>query len=202
MENVFSLLIQAQEGDKKARDKLIEGNLGLVRHIVKRFVGRGYDTQDLFQVGCIGLMKAVDKFDVTFQVQFSTYAVPMIMGEIKRFLRDDGMVKVSRSLKEQGYTIKKAVDLLSQKLGREPTLEELAEQTGLNRAEIIMAMDANMEVESIYKSVYQAEGSEIFLVDKLTMEKDEHEELMNHLLIEQLMMQLNEDEKNNKTALF
>lgn len=195
MEEMYALLIQAQEGDKEARDKLIQNNLGLVRHIVKRFSNRGYDTQDLFQIGCIGLIKAVDKFDPSFEVKFSTYAVPMIMGEIKRFLRDDGMVKVSRSLKEQGAIIQRAKELLTQSLGREPTLEEIANQTGFEREEIVMAMDANMEVESIYKSVYQTEGNEIHLVDMLPMEKDVHEDLMNQLLIQQLLDELDEKEK-------
>lgn len=195
MEEMYALLIQAQEGDKEARDKLIQSNFGLVRHIVKRFSNRGYDTQDLFQIGCIGLIKAVDKFDPSFEVKFSTYAVPMIMGEIKRFLRDDGMVKVSRSLKEQGATIQRAKEVLIQSLGREPTLEELVEQTGFGREEIVMAMDANSEVESIYKSVYQTDGNEIHLVDMLPMEKDIHEDLMNRLFIQQLLEGLDEKEK-------
>lgn len=195
MEDVVSLLIQAQKGDKQARDELIENNLGLVRHIVKRFANRGYDTQDLFQIGCIGLMKAIDHFDTSYNVKFSTYAVPMIMGEIKRFLRDDGLVKVSRSLKEQGFLLKKAIDIFSQRMGHEPTLKELEQETGLSSEDIVMALDANSEVESIYKSVYQADGNEIYLVDKLPVEKDEHEKLLNHILIEELLGQLNEEEK-------
>ena len=105
MEETAVSIERSQAGDKEAREKLIEENLGLVRHIVKRFAGRGYDMEDLFQIGCIGLMKAIDKFDLTFEVRFSTYAVPMIQGEIKRFLRDDGMVKVSRTLKENGWKL-------------------------------------------------------------------------------------------------
>ena len=169
--------------------------MGLVRHVVKRFANRGYDMQDLFQIGCIGLLKAVDKFDLSYDVQFSTYAVPMIMGEIKRFLRDDGMVKVSRSLKEQGNLIRRHMEELCKRTGREPTLEELEQATGMERADIVMAMDAGQEVESIYKSVYQIDGNEICLVDKLPMEKDEQEELMNHLLLEQLLGQLKDEEK-------
>ena len=154
MENNISLLIQAQKGDKKARDKLVELNMGLVHHIVKRFSNRGYEVQDLFQIGCIGLIKAIDKFDLSYDVQFSTYAVPMIMGEIKRFLRDDGMVKVSRSLKEQSVHIKQATERFLEQWGREPSMEELEVCTGMKRTEIVMAMEACMEVESIYKSVY------------------------------------------------
>ncbi len=136
MEETAVLIERSQAGDKGARETLIEENLGLVRHIVKRFAGRGYDMEDLFQIGCIGLMKAIDKFDLSYEVRFSTYAVPMIQGEIKRFLRDDGMVKVSRTLKENGWKIKKAAERLSQKLGREATLKELSEATGLTPEEI------------------------------------------------------------------
>ena len=195
MENNASLLIQAQKGDKKARDKLVEINMGLVHHIVKRFANRGYEMQDLFQIGCIGLMKAIDKFDSTYQVQFSTYAVPLIMGEIKRFLRDDGMVKVSRSLKEQSIRIKQEKERFLEQWGREPSMEELEQSTGMGRTEIVMAMEACMEVESLYKSVYQMDGKEISLLDKIKDDKDQQEELMNHLLIEQLLEQLNEREK-------
>ena len=195
MENNASLLIQAQKGDKKARDKLVEINMGLVHHIVKRFANRGYEMQDLFQIGCIGLMKAIDKFDSTYQVQFSTYAVPLIMGEIKRFLRDDGMVKVSRSLKEQSIRIKQEKERFLEQWGREPSMEELEQSTGMGRTEIVMAMEASMEVESLYKSVYQMDGKEISLLDKIKDDKDQQEELMNHLLIEQLLEQLNEREK-------
>ncbi|MDE7246352.1 MAG: sigma-70 family RNA polymerase sigma factor, partial [Lachnospiraceae bacterium] len=152
MEETAVLIERSQAGDKEAREVLIEENLGLVRHIVKRFVGRGYDLEDLFQIGCIGLIKAIDKFDLQFQVRFSTYAVPMIQGEIKRFLRDDGMVKVSRTLKENGWKIRQAAQRLSQLYGREATLQELSVETALSVEDIVMALDASVEVESIYKS--------------------------------------------------
>ena len=195
-ETNMSLLIQAQKGDKKARDKLVEINMGLVHHIVKRFANRGYEQQDLFQIGCIGLLKAIDKFDLSYDVQFSTYAVPMIMGEIKRFIRDDGMVKVSRSLKEQSVRIRVETNHFLEQWGREPSMEELEQCTGMKRTEIVMAMEASMEVESIYKNVYQTDGKEIQLLDKLRDEKNQQEELMNHLLVEQLLQQLNEREQN------
>ena len=124
MEEVSVLIGRSQSGDKEAREVLIEKNLGLVHHIVKRFLGRGYDPEDLFQIGVIGLMKAIDKFDLKLEVRFSTYAVPMITGEIKRFIRDDGLVKVSRTLKENGSRVKYARERLLKSLGREPTLEE------------------------------------------------------------------------------
>ena len=216
MEETAVLIERSQAGDKAARETLIEENLGLVRHIVKRFAGRGYDMEDLFQIGCIGLMKAIDKFDLQYEVRFSTYAVPMIQGEIKRFLRDDGMVKVSRTLKENGWKIKQASERLSQELGREATLQELAQATGLEVEEIFMALDANVEVESIYKSVYQSDGNEIYLVDQVvsgsggngyasmgcTMvntsgacEDAEKEKVLNHMLLEQLLGRLNDRER-------
>lgn len=196
MEEVTVLIARSQAGDKKARETLIEKNLGLVHHIVKRFLGRGYDAEDLFQIGSIGLMKAIDKFDLSFDVKFSTYAVPMISGEIKRFLRDDGMVKVSRSLKENGWKVKQAAERIAHDKGRDASLQEIAEATGLSREDIVMAMDANVEVESIYKSVYQSDGNEIYLVDRLPEKKDENEKLLNHMLLQQLMDGLEEEERN------
>ena len=167
MEETTVLLTQAQAGDREAREVLVEKNLGLVHHIVKRFLGRGYDAEDLFQIGSIGLMKAIDKFDLSYDVKFSTYAVPMIAGEIKRFLRDDGMVKVSRTLKENGFKIRQASEQVSKQLGREATLLEISEITGISTEDIVMAMEANVEVESIYKSVYQSDGNEIYMDGKL-----------------------------------
>lgn len=195
MEEVAVLIARSQAGDKGAREVLIEKNLGLVHHIVKRFMGRGYDADDLFQIGSIGLMKAIDKFDLSFDVKFSTYAVPMISGEIKRFLRDDGMVKVSRTLKENGWKIKQASERIAHERGREPTLKEIMEATGIAKEDIVMAMEANVEVESIYKSVYQSDGNEIFLVDKLPEKRDDNEKLLNHMLLEQLMGELGDEER-------
>lgn len=213
MEETAALIERSQAGDKEARERLIEENLGLVRHIVKRFAGRGYDMEDLFQIGCIGLMKAIDKFDLQYEVRFSTYAVPMIQGEIKRFLRDDGMVKVSRTLKENGWKVKQAAERLSQQLGREASLQELSEATGIDIEDIVLALDANVEVESIYKSVYQSDGNEIYLVDQVvggsslseagvgrTMpnggihEDTEKEKVLNHMLLEQLLRKLDDRE--------
>ena len=215
MEETAVLIERSQAGDKEAREILIEENLGLVRHIVKRFVGRGYDMEDLFQIGCIGLIKAIDKFDLQYEVRFSTYAVPMIQGEIRRFLRDDGMVKVSRTLKESGWKVKQAAEKLQQEYGREATLQELSEATGLSVEDIVMAMDANVEVESIYKSVYQSDGNEIYLVDQVvggngsvsytgvgqtTSEGGvwgdaEKDKVLNHMLLEQLLGRLDDKER-------
>lgn len=190
MEQTIAYIKRAHKGDKQARDTLVLGNQGLVWSVVQRFLGRGHDKEELFQIGCIGLMKAVDKFDVSYEVCFSTYAVPVIMGEIRRFLRDDGMVKVSRSMKEKGYLISNARKELTDMLGREPELKELAEKTGLSEEEIVLAVEANGEVESIYQSVYQSDGSEIYLLDRLKDKKNAQEELENKLLIEELLQQL------------
>ena len=214
MEETAVLIERSQAGDKEAREILIEENLGLVRHIVKRFTGRGYDLEDLFQIGCIGLIKAIDKFDLHYEVRFSTYAVPMIQGEIKRFLRDDGMGKVSRTVKESGWKVKQAAQRLSQEYGREATLQELSEETGLSVEDIVMAIDANVEVESIYKSVYQSDGNEIYLVDQVVSEDgsrdgstvgrtaadgswgdSEKEKVLNHMLLEQLLSRLDDRER-------
>ncbi len=193
--DTLALIAKAKLGDKAARDQVVTENVGLVWSTVRRFLGRGYEADDLFQIGSIGLMKAIDKFDNSFEVKFSTYAVPMIAGEIKRFLRDDGMIKVSRSLKENGWKVRQAMEQLAHQLGRDATLEEIASATELTIEDIVMAMEANIEVESIYKSVYQSDGNEIYLVDKIPESKDENEILLNHMLLEQLMEELNETER-------
>lgn len=198
----------AHNGDKEARDLLVNENVGLIWSIVKRFSGRGYEMEDLFQIGCIGILKAIDKFDITFNVQFSTYAVPMITGEIKRFLRDDGIIKVSRSLKENNYKISKAVGELSIKLNREPTIEEIAEKLEMSSEEIIMTMEANIEVESIHKTIYQNDGNEIYLVDKISKdgisnsieninisEDTEKDNLINHMVLKEVIEKLDPREK-------
>ncbi len=203
MEDVSVLIERSQAGDKEAREVLIEKNLGLVHTIVRRFLGRGVEPEDLFQIGTIGLMKAVDKFDTSYDVKFSTYAVPMITGEIKRFLRDDGPVKVSRTLKERAMKVKMARARLQGELGREPGLEE----TGIEPEDIVMAMESETRVESIYSSVYQDDGSEIYLVDKVAAgpggcgsvspgsQDPEKESLINHLLLQQLLSTLKEQER-------
>ena len=190
------LIGRAQAGEKEAREVLIEQSLGLVRHIVKRFTGRGYDAEDLFQIGVIGLIKSIDKFNTSYDVKFSTYAVPLITGEIKRFIRDDGMVKVSRTLKENAMRVKYAKERLSNQLNREPTLAEVAGEAALSVEEVVLAMDASVQVESIYKSVYQNDGSEIFMVDQLADEKqNEQETVLNHLVVRQLISGLSQKEQ-------
>ena len=202
MKEISVLIARAQEGDREAREVLIEKNLGLVHHIVKRFAGRGYEMEDLFQIGTIGLIKAIDKFDLSYDVQFSTYAVPMITGEIKRFLRDDGLIRVSRTLKENGWKVKQAAQKLLHSLGREPTLEELAAETGLEREDVVLAMEAGVDVESIYKTVYQSDGNESQLLDKMAAagtsdgwKDEEKDRLLNHMLLDQLLGELPETDR-------
>ena len=196
MEEVSVLIGRSQSGDKEAREVLIEKNLGLVHHIVKRFLGRGYDPEDLFQIGVIGLMKAIDKFDLKLEVRFSTYAVPMITGEIKRFLRDDGMIKVSRSLKEMAVKVCMTREKLEKDYGREPTLEEVSEEIGATREEIVMAMESASEVESLHKTIYQGDGNAISLMDGIKEEKDASEELLDHMLLNSLLGTLEEKERD------
>ncbi len=143
MDKTIEQIKRAHQGDKTAREALVKDNLGLVWSIVRRFAGRGCETEDLFQIGSIGLLKAIDKFDLSYEVRFSTYAVPMIAGEIKRFLRDDGIIKVSRSIKEQNQRLRAAREALCTALGREPTLEELAAQIGVSCEEAAASMAAD-----------------------------------------------------------
>ena len=192
------LLIQrAQEGDKVAREQVINENVGLVWCIVRRFLGRGQEAEDLFQIGVIGLMKAVDKFDLNYEVMFSTYAVPMISGEIKRYLRDNNsLIKMSRSIKENGWKIKAAKERLMFELGRDATIEELAVATELSTEDVITALEAGSEVESIYKTVYQGDGHEIYLVDRIKEEKNEADALIDHMTVEQLLDGLTTEERS------
>ena len=189
------LIERAHRKDKEARDKLILDNMGLIGSIVKRFEGRGVDREDLFQIGSIGLIKAVDKFDTSFGVMFSTYAVPMITGEIKRFLRDDGMIKVSRSIKETAYKTYIAKERLEKELKREPAISEIAEALDMPIEGIAVAMDASADVESLQKTVYQGDGSEILLMDRILDENNEIRKLTDNITLEELLSHLDGDER-------
>ncbi|MEH7460698.1 RNA polymerase sporulation sigma factor SigF [Bacillus pseudomycoides] len=161
------LIKRSQQGDQGARDLIIQNNMRLVWSVVQRFLNRGYEPEDLFQIGCIGLLKSVDKFDLSFDVKFSTYAVPMIIGEIQRFLRDDGTVKVSRSLKETGNKIRKMKDELSKEYGRAPTITEIAEALELTPEEVVMAQEASRTPSSIHETVYENDGDPITILDQI-----------------------------------
>lgn len=195
MEDTMFLIEKSHHGDKEARELLVQENTGLVWSIVRRYMGRGTDSEDLFQIGVMGLIKAIDKFDLSYQVRFSTYAVPMIAGEIRRFLRDDGIVKVSRTLKENSWKIRRESDSFRQKKGREPTVKELQECTGMTPEEIVQAMDFSVEVDSIDRAVPQSDGSEICLLDRLQVESGKTEELLNRVMLEQLLLELPEEER-------
>lgn len=195
MEHTLVLIEKAHGGDKAARETLVEENMGLVYTIVRRFAGRGHEMEDLVQIGSIGLIKAIDKFDTSFEVKFSTYAVPMIAGEIKRFLRDDGMIKVSRSLKETAGKACMMREVLEKRYGREPTLEEISEEIGAAREDIVLAMESAAEVESLHKTIYQGDGNAIFLMDKLEEQKNPNEELLNHMLLNRLLEELLQEER-------
>ena len=195
MDHTIALIQKSHEGDKAAREQLVEENVGLIWCVVKRFYGRGLESEDLFQIGSIGLLKAIDKFDLSYDVKFSTYAVPMISGEIKRFLRDDGMIKVSRTLKELSYKIFQTREKLLDLLGREPTIEELADKMQIDKEEIVEALEAGSEVESIYKPIHQKEGNEIRLMDKLEEKEHREEKIQDHMLLQQLLGTLEKEER-------
>lgn len=195
MDNTIALIEKSHSGDESARAQLVEENTGLVWCVVRRFYGRGIDPEDLFQIGSIGLLKAIDKFDLTFDVRFSTYAVPMISGEIKRFLRDDGMIKVSRSLKELAYKAYSIKENMREKEGREPSIEELAEVMQTEKEMLVLALEAASEVESLHKTIYQGDGSEILLMDKIVEEEGREEQILNSLLLNQLLDGLQEGER-------
>ena len=185
-------------GSKAAKEKIVSDNTGLVWSIARRFVNRGYDLEELYQIGCIGLLKACDRFESRYGVQFPTYAVPLIAGEIKRFLRDNGAIKVSRILKQNGYQISKAKEALLHKYGREATLDELADYTGLCVEDIVMATEANREVESIQQTICGKDGTQVSLVERLVDEAQSEvaaENIMNRILVGQAMEKLGEMEQ-------
>ena len=195
MDQTLMLIEKALAGDKAAREVLVEQNMGLVYSVVRRFKNRGVEMEDLIQIGCVGLLKAIDKFDVSYDVKFSTYAVPMITGEIKRFLRDDGMIKVSRSLKEASWKAYAARESLERKLGREPSLNEIAEEIQVSVEELALALDASAEVESLHKVIYQGEGNDISLMYRIEEPVSQGELLLNRMLLEEILQTLEPKER-------
>lgn len=195
MDKTLELIKLAKEGNQDAKERVVTENLGLVWAVARRFLGRGHELEDLYQIGCIGLMKCIDKFDLSFDVKFSTYAVPMISGEIKRFLRDDGMIKVSRTLKETAYKVKRAREEIVNRTGIEPKLEEISDALEIDMEEIVASLDASVEVESIHKTIYQNDGNAIYLIDKIADVEDENETLLDHLVVEELMEHLEDMEE-------
>ncbi|WP_050615625.1 RNA polymerase sporulation sigma factor SigF [Bacillus testis] len=190
---VKELIRRSQTGDQEARDSIVKGNLRLVWSVVQRFLNRGYEPDDLYQIGCIGLLKSVDKFDLSFDVKFSTYAVPMIIGEIQRFLRDDGTVKVSRSIKEQGNKIRRAKEELSKVYGRVPTVNEIAEYLELTPEEVVFAQEASRQPASIHETVYENDGDPITLLDQIADQSEN--QWFDKLALKDAIEELEEREK-------
>lgn len=194
-ENNIKDIIEAKNGNQEIMAKLIEENNGLIWSIVKRFKERGYDLEDLYQIGSIGFIKSIKRFDESFDVKLSTYAVPYILGEIKRFIRDDGSVKVSRSIKELSVKIRDIQNKCLKEKGREATLQEISKELKVNKEEITLALDSLMPTVSIYENTYNDGEDGISFIDTLSTNVDEQEQLVNKLTIKNILEQLNEREK-------
>ena len=195
MDHTLALIAKSQQGDKKARDTVFEENTGLIYSVAKRFVGRGVEMEDLIQIGSIGLLKAVDHFNASFEVKFSTYAVPMIAGEIKRYLRDDGILKVSRSLKENCVRIYSAREKLEKELGREPVMEEIARSAQLSVDEVVMSLESGAEVESLHKIIYQGDGNDISLMDRIQEKENGQDAALNRIFLDEILKKLEARER-------
>lgn len=192
--DTLTLINRAHQGDKLARDKILIENTGLIWSIVRRFLNRGHEGEDLFQIGCIGMLKAIDRFDTEFDVAFSTYAVPMIAGEIRRFIRDDGIVKISRKMKENQMKIMHQREIYINEKKQEPTIEELEKVCDLTKEEIVMAMDASRNVESIDKEMY-SKDSAYTLMDLAEDDTNIEETVLNKIMVQQLMDMLESKER-------
>ena len=198
-EENIEYLKKAKGGDKDAQNILIKMNLPLVSSISKKFMNRGYEYEDIYQIGCIGLVKAINNFDAEFNVKFSTYAVPMIMGEIKRFLRDDGMIKVSRSLKSIARKLHYDREELTKKLDREPTIEELSSYSGLPIEEIVVATESASSLEYLYDTIHQDDGSPVLLIDKLSENADESSNMIDSIALKEALRNL--DSKSRQVIM-
>jgi len=191
----LELLRRAQNGDSRARDELISGNLRLVLSVIQKFAGRGESMDDLFQVGCIGLIKAIDAFDLAQGVQFSTYGVPMIAGELRRFLRDHSAVRVSRSMRDTAYRVMQAREKLTADTGREPDVDEIAKELGVRRQDVVFAMDAVSDPVSLYDPVYSDAGESMCVMDQIGDTRDTDEQWLEKLALGEAMSKLTEREK-------
>ena len=189
------LLIRAKNGDDKAREKLINGNLKLVLSVIQSFGGRGENPDDLFQVGCIGLIKAVDNFDISLDVKFSTYAVPMILGEIRRYLRDNNSIRVSRSLRDLAYKALQARERLSAKLSREPTNAEIAKELDRTENEVVNALDSIPDPISLYEPIYADNGDSVYVLDQIKDDKNTDDQWLDEIAISQAIGKLSERER-------
>lgn len=195
-EETEALLARAREGDAEAREKLISGNLRLVLSVIQKFPARGENVDDLFQVGCVGLIKAIDNFDPKHLVKFSTYGVPMIAGEIRRYLRDNSPLRVSRSMRDTAYRVMQTKEKLTAEKGREPSVEEIAAAIGISRSEVVFAMDAICDPVSLYEPVYTAGGESVAVIDQVGDSKNTDEQWIMQIALDQAMSALSSREKH------
>jgi len=193
------LLSLAKQGDVDAMNRLIEMNLPLVSSISKKFLNRGYDYEDIFQIGSIGLVKAINNFDLNYNVKFSTYAVPMIIGEIKRFLRDDGMIKVSRNIKSLARKIHYYKEQLTKELNRAPTVDELANYSGVDKEEILLAIESSNSLQYLYDTIHQDDGAPVLLIDKLSEKGEDDNNLIERIALKEALRSL--DDKSRQIIM-
>lgn len=189
------LFLKIKAGDKSAREELINGNLRLVLSVIQRFGGRGENADDLFQIGCVGLIKAIDNFDVSLDIQLSTYAVPMIIGEIRRYLRDNNMVRVSRSVRDLAYRILQAKEKLLKEKGKEPTVEEIAKELQVEKEEVVMSLDAIQDPVSLQEPVYNDGSDSIYIMDQVKDKKNTDEQWTENITIAEAMKKLTGKER-------
>ena len=190
-----ALLARAKDGDSLAREKLVEGNLRLVLSVIHRFAGRGENADDLFQVGCVGLLKAIDNFDISQNVRFSTYGVPMIIGEIRRYLRDNSAIRVSRSMRDTAYRVLQAREKLQREQQREPTVEQIAHELGIRREEVVFAMDAVCDPVSLFEPIYSDGGDTMCVMDQVRDNKNTDEDWLEQIALKEAMSRLSERER-------
>lgn len=190
-----ALLARAKDGDSLAREKLVEGNLRLVLSVIQRFAGRGENADDLFQVGCVGLLKAIDNFDISQNVRFSTYGVPMIIGEIRRYLRDNSAIRVSRSMRDTAYRVLQAREKLQREQQREPTVEQIAHELGIRREEVVFAMDAVCDPVSLFEPIYSDSGDTMCVMDQVRDNKNTDEDWLEQIALKEAMSRLSERER-------
>ena len=191
-----ALFEKIEQGDQEARELYIKGNLRLVLSVIQRFAGNGENADDLFQVGCIGLMKAIDNFDRSLDVKFSTYAVPMIIGEVRRYLRDNNSIRVSRSLRDTAYKAIYAKEMLQKKNDKEPTIDEIAKEIDMKNEDVVYALDAIASPVSLYEPVYQEGGDTLYSMDQVSDKKNKEENWVEHISLREAMKKLSEREFN------
>ena len=194
-DQVKELIAKSQKGDAEARELLVNSNIRLVWSVVQRFINRGYEADDLFQIGCIGLLKAVDKFDLAYDVKFSTYAVPMIIGEIRRYLRDNNPIRVSRSLRDVAYKALQVRDMLTSRHSREPTIREISEEMNVPQEDIVFALDAIQDPVSLFEPIYHDGGDPIYVMDQISDERNKDSRWIEGIALREAMRKLGRREK-------